>query len=80
MKPLSTLFFLLIAIFPFAQPTNDTPCTAQPIEVNGVPAEGDNTDATADAEEVVPPAAAPINASLVFPEGAVVVVAADAFS
>jgi hypothetical protein len=58
MKAISTLFFLLIAIFPFAQPTNDTPCTAQPIEVNGAPAEGDNTDATTDAGEVVPPPAA----------------------
>ena len=58
MKAISTLFFLLIAVFPFAQPTNDAPCTAQPIEVNGAPAEGDNTDATTDAGEVVPPPAA----------------------
>ena len=58
MKAISTLFLLLIAVFPFAQPTNDTPCTAQPIEINGAPAEGDNTDATTDAGEVVPPPAA----------------------
>jgi len=61
MKAIFTLLFLLVAILPFAQPTNDTPCTAQSIEINGTPAEGDNTDATADAGEVVPPPAGGAN-------------------
>jgi hypothetical protein len=57
MKAISTLLFLLIASQSFAQPSNDTPCSAISIEINGAPAEGDNSDATADAGEVVPPPA-----------------------
>jgi len=56
MKLTSTLAFLLLSIAAIAQPTNDTPCNAELIEVDGAAAEGDNTDATADTDEVLPPA------------------------
>ena len=57
MKLTSTLVFLFLSMIAFAQPSNDTPCNSQLIEVDGTPIDGDNTEATADANEVVPPAA-----------------------
>jgi hypothetical protein len=57
MKSLSTLFLLLVSITLLAQPTNDSPCTAETLEVDGAGASGNNSDATADADEVLPPAA-----------------------
>jgi hypothetical protein len=57
MKLTSTLAFLLLSVAAIAQPTNDTPCNAELIEVDGAAAEGDNTAATADNDEVLPPAA-----------------------
>jgi hypothetical protein len=58
MKLTSTLALLLLSVTAIAQPTNDTPCNAETIEVDGAFAEGNNTDATADTNEAVPPAAA----------------------
>jgi hypothetical protein len=58
MKLTSTLALLLLSVIAIAQPTNDSPCNAEIIEVDGAFAEGNNTDATADPDEVVPPAAA----------------------
>jgi hypothetical protein len=58
MKLTSTLALLLLSVIAIAQPTNDSPCNAETIEVDGAFAEGNNTDATADSNEVVPPAAA----------------------
>ena len=57
MKLTSTLFLLFISVIAIAQPTNDAPCNAEVIEVDGAAAEGNNSDATADADEVIPPAA-----------------------
>jgi hypothetical protein len=57
MKFTSTLVFIFAALVTIAQPTNDSPCNAVAVEVDGAFAEGDNTDATADANEVVPPEA-----------------------
>jgi hypothetical protein len=57
MKLTSTLIFLFAAVVSIAQPTNDTPCNAQIIEVDGAAAEGNNADATADSNEILPPAA-----------------------
>ena len=56
MKLTSTLAFIFAAIVAIAQPTNDSPCNAQPIEVDGPAIEGDNSEATADNDEAVPPA------------------------
>jgi hypothetical protein len=56
MKLTSTLFFLFAAVVSIAQPTNDSPCNAEIIEVDGPAVEGNNSDATADNNEVVPPA------------------------
>jgi Domain of unknown function (DUF4397)/Secretion system C-terminal sorting domain len=58
MKLTSTLALLLLSFIAIAQPTNDSPCNAEIIEVDGAFTEGNNTDATADANEAVPPAAA----------------------
>ena len=55
MKLTSTLFFLFFTFVAIAQPTNDAPCNAEIIEVDGAAVEGNNTDATADANEVFPP-------------------------
>ena len=57
MKLTSTLFFLFATAIAVAQPTNDSPCNAELIEVDGAGAEGNNSDATADSGEVLPPAA-----------------------
>ena len=57
MKLTSTLAFLLLSLLAFAQPANDTPCNAETIEVDGALAEGNNSDATIDPSEVVPPEA-----------------------
>ena len=57
MKLTSTLAFLLLSIAAIAQPTNDSPCNAEIIEVDGAVAEGNNSDATTDNDEVLPPAA-----------------------
>jgi hypothetical protein len=56
MKLTSTLALLLLSVAAIAQPTNDTPCNAEIIEVDGAVAEGNNSDATTDSDEVVPPA------------------------
>ena len=57
MKLTSTLFFLFAAAIVIAQPTNDNPCSAEIIVVDGPAAEGNNSDATADTDEVIPLAA-----------------------
>jgi hypothetical protein len=57
MKITSTLFFILATVVSIAQPTNDSPCNAELIEVDGAAAEGNNSDATADTNEVLPPPA-----------------------
>ncbi|MBL0315102.1 MAG: T9SS type A sorting domain-containing protein [Flavobacteriales bacterium] len=51
--------FLLAGIQALAQPSNDTPCTAEVITVDGGIISADNTNATADANEVVPPPGMP---------------------
>ncbi|MBX7052072.1 MAG: T9SS type A sorting domain-containing protein [Flavobacteriales bacterium] len=52
-------FFILTGISAFAQPGNDTPCAAEVIAVDGGIITGDNTGATADANEIVPPPGMP---------------------
>jgi hypothetical protein len=54
MKLTLTIAFIFCSLFAFAQPANDTPCNAEVIEIDGPFAEGNNSDATADALEVVP--------------------------
>jgi hypothetical protein len=55
MKQTFTLVLLFISVLAFAQPANDTPCNAIEIIVDGPVASADNTTATADPDEVVPP-------------------------
>ena len=57
MKLTYTLALFLLSVAAIAQPTNDTPCNSELIEVDGAAAEGNNTDATADNDEALPPAA-----------------------
>ncbi|MFM7234935.1 MAG: DUF4397 domain-containing protein [Flavobacteriales bacterium] len=57
MKLTSTFIFVFAAVAALAQPTNDTPCSAELIVVDGLPVEGNNTDATVETNEVLPPAA-----------------------
>ncbi|MFN5621239.1 MAG: DUF4397 domain-containing protein [Flavobacteriales bacterium] len=56
MKLTSTLVLLFAAIVAIAQPTNDSPCNAILVEVDGALVEGNNADATADPNEAVPAA------------------------
>ncbi len=52
----ATLIALLCSAQVFAQPANDSACNAELITVDDGPVTGDNTDATADTDEVIPPA------------------------
>jgi hypothetical protein len=56
MKLTYTLVFIFATVVAIAQPANDSPCNAELIEVDGPAIVGDNSDATADNDEVVPPA------------------------
>lgn len=59
LKNLFVFVIVLSGLKSFAQPSNDTPCAAESIVVDGAIASGDNTGATADINEIVPPPGAP---------------------
>jgi hypothetical protein len=57
MKTIFTICAMLCCVLAMAQPANDQPCNAIAIIVDEAAIDGTNVDATADANEVIPPAA-----------------------
>lgn len=55
MKQFFTLTLMLCSALAWAQPSNDLPCNAQVVAVDGGPVLTNNIGATADSDEVLPP-------------------------